>query len=602
MGKLNRIFSKYSMFGVPILILIVLILGFVFEFFYKKDSLAQIFFIIGIIPGAFQILVESFIAIKNKTFALDYIAILAIFVAIISKEYLVGGVIALMISSGNSLEKYAQKKAKSSLTALSNRIPNKALVWESKTKTRIEKVTLVKKGEKILVRKGEIIPLDGLLISDYAQLDESSLTGESYFVDKIKGDKIRSGTINLGSSIIIKVEKEDKDSTYRQIINMVEEAQEEKSPLIKISHKYNVGFTILALFMAFLAYLIWKDFSYVLAVLVIATPCPLLIAAPVALIGGMSSSAKKKIIMKNLSAIETVSKVDTLVFDKTGTITLGKPILKEIEIKDKKYSRKDILRIAEAIERNSLHPFAHSIIHEARKEKIPLTYAEDVHENLGKGISGTIGKKRFTINKGKESSVNHLHLLEGRKIIAEIIFEDILKKNAKEILEKLKKKGMDVHVFTGDKKEVAEKLRESLDEGIKINSEMSPKDKQDGIKNLKKKGKTIAMVGDGINDAPALALSDVGMVFSHEENTASSEAADIVFLGGNFSQVYDSIKISKRTLKIAKQSMIAGITLSVIGMGFAAAGFIVPLVGAILQEVIDASVILNSLRSIRNGK
>ncbi len=595
-------YDKFGMFVFPMFILAMLIIGLLFQFVSGDAQTAYIFYIIGIIPGAEQLVAESYETLKNRSFALDYIAILAIIVSVIAGEYLVGNIIALMISSGNGLEKYAQRRAKSSLTALSKRIPDEALVYESEAKARKEKIKDVKKGTLILVRKGEVVPLDGKLESEFAQIDESSLTGEPYFADKIKGDILRSGTVNMGNTIMIRTTKEDRDSTYRQIINLVKKAQEEKSPMIRTAHKYNGFFAALSLVIAFAAFLYWHDLDHVLAVLVIATPCPLLIAAPVALIGGMSASAKKKIIVKNLSAMEAVSRSDTLVFDKTGTITLGKPNLKEIAVKDKRYDRRKILEIAEAIERNSLHPFARSIVSEARKEKLVSLSAKDVEEKLGEGISGTVGKKRYTILKGKDSETNHLHLIEGKKVIAEIMFEDVLKDNAKEIILKLKKKGIDMHIFTGDKKETAEKLKLSLDHGIDIRSEMSPEDKEKGIKELKQKGKTVAMVGDGINDAPALALSDVGMVFSHEEHTASSEAADIVFLGGGFSEVYDSIKISGRTMKIAKESMITGIGLSIAGMLFAAGGFIVPIAGAIIQELIDVSVIINSLRAIKYKK
>ncbi|HTZ41776.1 MAG TPA: cation-translocating P-type ATPase, partial [Candidatus Omnitrophota bacterium] len=456
----------------------------------------------------------------------------------------------------------------------------------------------VKIGEKIFVRKGEVIPLDGILISEYSQIDESSLTGEAYFVDKMKGDKVRSGTVNMGNSMIISVTREDKNSTYRQIINMVKKAQEEKSPMIRLAHRYNFSFTILTLMIAAFAYLYWNNFNYVLAVLVIATPCPLLLATPIALIGGMSASAKKKIIVKNLASIEALAKANTLVFDKTGTITLGKPIIKQINIRDREYSRAKVLGIAEAIERNSLHPIAHAIINIARKERIQALIAKDVEEKPGSEISGTVLGKRFTLMRGKEMNTEDVHLMEGRKLIAEFVFEDIPKSDAKSIISNLEKQGMDVHIFTGDKREAAQRFAKIIDTDVDVESEMSPEDKQNGIKKLKRKGKIIAMAGDGINDAPALALADVGMVFSHTEQTASSEAADIVFLGGNFSEVYDSINISQKTMKIAKQSIFAGLGLSLIGMGFAAFGFIVPVAGAVLQEAIDVSVILNSLRAL----
>ncbi len=597
-GKSRSFYERFGMFAIPAFILVTFGIGLILEFAYKNVFAANIVYIIGIIPGGIQLIAESFVTLKNKSFALDYIAMLAIIVAVISKQFLVGGVIALMISGGNALETYAQKRARRSLTNLSKRIPDEALIWKSDTDMKKEKVEEVKVGDNIFIRKGEVIPLDGKLVTERGEFDESSLTGEAEFISKMRGDKVMSGTVNMGGSIVVQVTKEKMESTYMHIVKMVEEAQEEKSPVIRLAHKYNAGFTILALIIAAGAWLYWGDLEHVLAVLVIATPCPLLIAAPVALIGGMNAAAKKKIIVKNLAALEDVSMADTLVFDKTGTITMGKPLLKEIIVKDKRYDKKKILSVAEAIERNSLHPFAHSIMAQARKEKVPRMAAEKVEEILGKGIAGIINGKKYSIVKGHDSEENHLHFMEGRKLVAEIIFEDVLKANAREIIDNLERKGMEIHVFTGDKKETADKLKKILDGDVTIQAGMSPEDKQKGIRELKKQGKNIAMVGDGINDAPALALANVGMVFSHEENTASSEAADIVFLGGHFSEVYDSINISQKTMKIAKQSMITGIGLSVIGMFFAAFGFIIPLIGAILQEAIDVATIVNSLRTL----
>lgn len=596
--KIHSHIDRYSMFFVPIAVFVSLALGLLLRFGYNAGLVADIIFVFGIILGSVEVVRETAVLIMHKNFGIDYIAILAIIVSIISRQFIVGSVIVLMISGGGALEKYAQAKAKSSLTALTNRIPHEVLLYGDGTDDKKIGIASVKIGQKIFVRKGEVIPLDGILISDYGQIDESSLTGEAYLVDKMKGDKIRSGTVNIGNSLIISVTKEDRNSTYRQIINMVRRAQEEKSPMIRLAHKYNGAFTVLALILSIIAYIYWKDFNYVLAVLVIATPCPLLLATPIALIGGMSASAKKKIIVKNLASIEALSRANTLVFDKTGTITLGKPVIRRIEIMDRRYNKAKVLGIAEAIERNSLHPMAHAIINLARKERVQALIAKNVEEKPGALISGIVGGRRFTIMRGKEVNTEDVHVLEGKKLIAEFVFEDVPKSDAKLIINRLEKQGMDVHVFTGDKKEAAERFEKIMDIDVDVEAEMSPEDKQKGIKKLKRKGKIIAMVGDGINDAPALALADVGMVFSHEEHTASSEAADIVFLGGTFSEVYDSINISRRTMKIAKQSIFVGLGLSIVGMGFAAGGIIIPVVGAVIQEAIDVSVILNSLRTL----
>ncbi len=598
MVKIHSHIERYSMFIIPVSVFLTLALGLLLRFGWGLELVSNIIFVFGIILGSVEVARETAVYLMHKNFGIDYIAILAITVSVISRQYIVGSVIVLMISGGGALEKYAQARAKSSLTALTNRIPHEVLLYDGGVSEREVAIESVKTGQKIFVRKGEVIPLDGILVSEYSQIDESSLTGEAYFVDKMKGDKIRSGTTNMGNSIIVSVTKEDRNSTYRQIINMVKKAQEEKSPMIRLAHRYNMSFTVLALIISAIAYIYWKDINYVLAVLVIATPCPLLLATPIALIGGMSASARKKIIVKDLASIEALSKANTLIFDKTGTITLGKPVIRHISIKERGYSRAKVLGIAEAIERNSLHPIAHALINLARKERVQSLIAKNVEEKPGSQISGIVQGKRFTLKRGSEASIEDVHLTEGKKLIAEFVFEDVPKSDAKSIINKLAEQGMDVHVFTGDKKEAAERFERVIDIDVDVESEMSPEDKQKGIKSFKKRGKIVAMVGDGINDAPALALADVGMVFSHEEHTASSEAADIVFLGGSFSEVYDSINISRKTMKIVKQSIFVGIGLSIIGMGFAAVGLVIPIIGAVLQEAIDVSVILNSLRTL----
>ena len=489
MKRLSKFYSKYGMFLIPVFVFLTLTLGLIFKYGYQSNLISNILFIIGIIPGSVQVLIEGVVSFSKKDFSIDYLAILTIAVSLASQQLLIGSVIVLMITGGNALEKYAQARARSSLTSLTNRIPHDVLLYQNETQNKLVKIENVKIGQKIFVRKGEVIPLDGILASEYSQIDESSLTGEPYFVDKLKGDKIRSGTINMGASIIIKVTKEDKDSTYRQIINMVRKAQEEKSPMIRMAHQYNWIFTVIALAISGGAYLYWHNFNYILAVLVIATPCPLLLATPVALIGGMSANARKKIIVKDLGSIEDLSRADTLVFDKTGTITLGKPILKKINIIDKKYNKSKILSIAEAIERNSLHPVAQAIIKEARKEKVQGLVASEVEEKPGSQISGKVGSKKFTLLKGEESSSDDVHLVEGKKLIAEFIFDDVIKSDAKPIIKKLEGYGMDIHVFTGDKKAAAEKLKSEIDMNVDVQYEMSPEEKQKGIKFLKKKGK-----------------------------------------------------------------------------------------------------------------
>ncbi|MBI3034653.1 cadmium-translocating P-type ATPase [Candidatus Woesearchaeota archaeon] len=553
----------------------------------------------GIIIGSFDLVEDTAKSIMEGDFALDYIAILAIAVSILTGEYLVAAILVLMLSGGNTLEKYATRQAKASLTALKDRIPNQVVLWKdghAGNKVSIESVNV---GSLIFVRKGEVIPLDGVLQSENAQTDESSLTGEPYMMEKEKGDHVRSGTINVSDPIVIRVTKADADSTYRKIIEMVKQAQEEKPRIVRLAKKYSTVFTIITLVIAGSAFIIWRDFTRVLAILVIATPCPLILATPIALIGGMNSAAKKRIIVKKLSSMETLSRVNTLIFDKTGTITIGKPVVRQVKIVDRKYTLKDVYSISEAIERNSLHPLAKAVVSAAREFNAPVMHAAGIEEKIGLGISGTVNRKRFTLSKPPKQEKTAIMLMEGGSLVAELYFEDSIKSDSVIIVDKLRRAGLELHIFTGDKREAADSIVKHIREPVSVRAECSPEDKKNGVKELKSLGRITAMVGDGINDAPALAIADVGMVFSHEEHTAASEAADMVFLGGDLKAVHDAIQISKNTIGIAMQSIIVGIGLSIIGMLLAAFGFIPPIIGAFLQEVIDVSVIINALRASR---
>ena len=417
----------------------------------------------------------------------------------------------------------------------------------------------------------------------------------------MKGDTIRSGTVNTGQPIVIKVSREEADSTYRKIIQMVQNAQVEKAPLVRLADKYSTFFTIITTIIAVFAYFHLGGLHGALAVLVVATPCPLIIATPIALLGGVNAGAKKRIIIKKLSVLEALQRVTTIVFDKTGTITLGQPQLTTIELLEKSYTEKEVLGIAAAIERNSLHPLAKAIVSKAKEIHSEMLSVKDVKEEIGQGISGTIKNKVYTLKKHENASDNgmQIEMRTGGEVIALLTFADVLKDDSRPIISRLKRLGYDLYIFTGDRQKTADAIASQLGTEVTVRAEMKPEDKQKGIAALRKDKKVIAMLGDGINDAPALALADVGMVFSNEEQTAASEAADIVILGGDFGLALQTFTIAKKTIRIAMQSILFGIGASIVAMVLASLGLIPPLLGAGLQEAIDVAVILNALRASR---
>ncbi len=595
---MNKKISLLKTFKIPLVILVGIFVYIALELLGFKFPAVVVAVVVTLL-GSFRLIKESIEGLLKKNFALDYIAILAIAVSLITGEYIVAAILALMIESGRTLEDYGIAQAKKSLTKLAERIPDQVVLWENKKAGAKISIGKVKVGDFILVRRGEVIALDGILESEAGFADESSLTGEPYTVEKIKGDPIRSGTVNVGDAIIVKVTKAESDSGYKKIIDLVKKAQDEKSPFIRMADKYSGIFTVITLVITAFAYVFSGfDLTRALSVLVIATPCPLIIATPIALLGGVNSASKKNIIVKKLAAVEVLSRAKALIFDKTGTITLGKPRVVEF-LNNSKEKDLDLLAVSEAIERNSLHPLAKAIVNFAKDKHSKVIHAENIEEKVGQGIMGTVEGKRYKLAKLESKEGMSIGIYEGKTLLAVFRFEDEVKQESKTIIQNLKSWGFELYIFTGDKKEAAEKMVKQLGLDVVINAECTPEDKQKGIQKLKKEGKVTAMVGDGINDAPALALADVGMVFSNEEQTAASEAADIVFLGGNFSLVVESLNIAKRTIAIAKQSIFFGIGLSILGMVFASFGLVPPIGGAFLQEAIDVAVIINALRTSR---
>lgn len=600
----NRYWSLLQSFYLPLLIALGIVFS-VFAHFLIPDSLTYFpidsaVLIFCVIMGSFDLVKETLAALLKRKFALDYIALLAITVGMIDGQYLVAAVITLMLTGGQALEAYAMQRARKSLTALVDRIPHEVILAFDGQPQESKIIESVEVGEMIFIRKGEVIPLDGVLLSESTLTDESSLTGEPFMIEKFQGDLMRSGTINQGEAIVVRVTKRDQESTYRSIINMVKAAQDEKAPLIRLADRYSTIFTIITFTIAGLSYFFTQDLGRVLAVLVIATPCPLILATPIALIGGMNASARQRIILKNLTSLEVLSRIDTIVFDKTGTLTLGSPRVQRIELFGEIEEDK-ALSIAAAIERNSLHPFAKAVTGYARDKGLAVVNAQNVQEEIGHGIYGEVQGTRYGLSKVQNIDQMAIQLTENEQPLAYLYFEDQLKTQSKETIKRLSRLGIELHIFTGDKKSAAEEVLGRLGIEAQLSAEMKPEEKLRGIEALREKGRVVAMVGDGINDAPALAKADVGMVFSNEQHTAASEAADIVFLGGEFEHVLEVMMIGKRTIRIALQSIVVGIGLSVVGMLFAAFGFIPSVVGAFMQEGIDILVILNALRAAYVG-
>lgn len=562
-------------------------------------SALPVFYLIAIGIGIIELGVVAVKEIRAGSGSLDYIAFLAMMLAIFTHEYLAGAVIALMYTGGEALEIYASRRAESSLAALLSRIPKIALM--KRDDGTFEEVPLadVPTGALLIVRGGELVPLDGLLASASATLDLANLTGEPLSDTITKGAVIKSGSINVGEAFELTVAGTLATSTYAKIVDLVKDAQENQAPFVRLAAYANLPFTLLTLLISGGVYLLSGDITRVLAVFVIATPCPLIIAAPVAFIGGLSRAAGRNIIVKTPAALEAIAGITTIFFDKTGTLTLGEPELTDITLLDAQMSKASVLSLAAALEFHSIHPLARAITAAVKKYEGTPAPAEDVKEIIGTGISGRVDTRHISI---EQAPATHHHeggisllLTEDEKELAVFHFADVLKENAKELIVDLTSAGFKVAVLTGDRKENAEEIFAGL--SLTIYADCTPEEKYRLVEEARRRGEKVAMVGDGLNDAPALAKADIGIVFSGTENSASIEAADVAILGRDVLLIRDLFALSKRSVRIANQSVYTGIGLSAVGMFSAAFGFIVPVEGAILQEGIDVAVILNALRA-----
>ncbi len=552
----------------------------------------------AILLGIGELFVIAYRDIRTGNWSLDYIAFLAMALALCTSEWLAGAVIALMYTGGAALEAYASARANASLAALLARLPKTALVKGDGNDTREVPLAEVREGAVIVVRGGELIPLDGFLVSPSATLNLANLTGEPLPENLAEGAFIKSGSVNAGGALELRVSGTLSTSTYAKIIDLVRAGAASQAPFVRLADRANLPFTVLTFLISGVAYAATGDLTRVLAVLVIATPCPLIIAAPVAFVGGLSRAAGRNIIVKRPAALEAVAQVRTVFFDKTGTLTLGEPSLVKIETLDG-LSATQALSIAASLEFHSIHPTARALIAAARAHGFTPAPAEHLSETVGVGIAGMVVGRYTTIEPAPDEKRMpggiSLALAQDGEPMAYFHLSDELKTNSKALLAKLAEDGLTVAILTGDKRATAESVFAGIP--VVIHADLEPEDKYRIVEDARAKGARVAMVGDGLNDAPALAKADVGIVFSGTENSASIEAADIAILGHDPLLVEEIFALARRSVRIAEESVYVGIALSVIGQFVAALGGIAPVEGAILQEGIDVAVIVNALRS-----
>ncbi len=550
--------------------------------------------------------------------SVDLIAVLAMTGALVLGEYLAGAIIAVMLTGGAALEHFAVARARRELSALLKRAPRVAHRRSGADFVDVA-IAEVKLGDILVIKPGEVVPADGIVSSGTAMLDESALSGESKPVQLEVGTPVRSGGTNAGAPFELRVSAPAAESTYAGILRLVEAAEKSKAPFVRLADRYALGFLGLTLVLAATAWVAGGSAVRALAVLVVATPCPLILAAPAAIIAGVSRAAKHGIIIKGGGPLETLARIKVLLLDKTGTVTSARPQVVAVETFGDVAS--DVLvRHAASVEQLSVHPFAPALLAEARSRNLELAFPSDVHEEMGTGIAGTVDGRRVAVGQlafaapnmpltpalrsiamrtAVEGSSSVFVSLDG-SLAGALLLQDPIRPEAPRALRSLRAAGVQhIYMVTGDHPDVAELVGDAL--GFdRVFAERAPEEKVEVIKVVSKEG-TTAMVGDGINDAPALALADVGIAMGARGATAASEAADIVLTADRLEGLVLAVRIAQRTRRIALQSVFVGMGLSVVAMVFAAAGYLTPVVGAVLQEVIDVLVIVNALRALGGG-
>ncbi|MHA7221795.1 heavy metal translocating P-type ATPase [Arthrobacter sp. RHLT1-20] len=553
---------------------------------------------------------------------IDILAVTAIVSTVLVGEFIASMIIVLMMAGGTALEDYAAGRAKKELTSLLERVPQTAHRERGGTPAagthadgQYEDVaaTDVRIGDILLVRPGEVVPLDGVMLSESGSFDESSLTGESLPVERVAGDLLMSGSLNGEAAVRMEVSARMEDSQYSRIVALVREASESKAPMVRLADRYAVPFTLLAYALGAAGWIISGSPARFAEVLVVATPCPLLIAAPVAFLGGMSRAARAGIIVKYAGVLEQLSRIKTVAFDKTGTLTYGRPALVGVRTAGG-LPENEVLRLAASAEQYSSHVLAASVMDAARNRGLVFETATEATEFATHGVRARLDGRDVVVGKPKfvaesAAGVEETKLVSGELAIyvgvggdfaGALVMSDPIRKEARRTLAELEELGVTRTVMlTGDALATAEHIADEA--GLTdVRAECLPPDKVEAVRSLPLR--PVMMVGDGVNDAPVLAVADVGIAMGARGSTAAGESADVVIILDDLSKVASAVRIGQRTVQVALQSIWIGIALSVALMVAAAAGYVPAVAGALSQELVDLATILNALRALSAGR
>jgi heavy metal translocating P-type ATPase len=572
--------------------------------------------IVGTVVAIVPSLVWVVAAVRRGRVGVDVIALLSLIGALAVGEYLAGALVGVMLATGQALDAAAERRATKDLRALLDRVPHTA---RRRTADGVEVVPLdrIVVDDVVVIGPGEVLPVDGWVVSDFAVIDDSALTGESVYSHRRRGESLRSGGVNAAGGLEVRASATAADSTYAGIVRLAQEAAAESAPVVRLADRIAGWFLPLALSVAGLAWLLSRSADRAVAVLVVATPCPLLLAAPVAIISGLSRASRIGVLVRSGGALETLGRATTLVMDKTGTLTTGRPRGTDVLVAPG-WQPDEVLTLAASADQLSPHVLATAIVEEAHLRGLQLSDPTELAEEAGTGVCATVDGRRVAVGNFALSqdlpqwaaAALSRATFDGAvvgwvmvddELVGAIMLADPLRPDAPRTVRRLRAAGIHrLVMLTGDRSAPAEQIGTilGLDE---VCAEQSPADKVARVR-AESADAVTAMVGDGVNDAPALAAATVGIAMGARGSTASSEAADIVLTTDRIDRLADAKLIARRSRRIAVQSAAVGMGLSLVAMGFAAFGMLRPAVGALLQEGIDLAVILNALRALRGDR
>jgi len=581
------------------------LIAIILQFGFHQQLAAQLIITLMGSIIALSMLVEMIKTLRSGKYGVDLLAITAIVATLAVSEYWAALVVLIMLTGGDSLEDYAAKRANTELKALLDNSPRTAhrLVDGQLTDIAVEEASI---GDQLVVKPGELVPVDGHLIQGTALFDESSLTGESKPVEKNVGDDLMSGAVNGDSAVTMIVDKLAIDSQYQQLVKLVKESEARPAQFVRLADRYAVPFTLVAYVIAGIAWALSGDPHRFAEVLVVASPCPLILAAPVAMVSGMSRTSRNGIVVKTGDMLEKLSTAKSAAFDKTGTITSGQLTVDQI-VPQSGFTADQILHLAASAEQNSSHILARSLVKYANNT--PLSTTSHLEEVTGNGVTATVeqhvvkvGKLNFVAPATTQQplTTTAIYVAIDGQYAGYITFIDNVRPEAATTLKALHTAGVhNVMMLTGDQQAIADNI--AADVGIDtVAADLLPADKIAHLKSVPATERPVIMVGDGVNDAPSLAVADVGIAMGAHGSTAASESADVVILKDDLSRVVTAIKIAKDTMQVAKQAVLIGIAICTILMLIASTGIIPALFGAMLQEVVDTVSILWALRALRD--